>query len=105
MTGMRAMATATAIMWVIATATRLAGDKEGKVKGGKGYGDSNEGGGNKDGKGRKAMAMATRMVGEQMATATKREIAKKTREVGKEERNGKGGKSNVNSKEDGNVVE
>jgi hypothetical protein len=37
------MAMATATMWGMATATRLAGDKEGKGNGGKGDGSSNEG--------------------------------------------------------------
>ncbi len=40
-----AMMTATAMTWVMVMAMRLAGDKEGKDKGGKGIGDSNEGGG------------------------------------------------------------
>ncbi len=39
------MASATAMTWVMVTAMRLAGDKEGKDKGGKGNDDSNEGGG------------------------------------------------------------
>jgi hypothetical protein len=37
------MATTTA--WAMAKGTRLAGKKEGKTQGGKGNGDSNEGGG------------------------------------------------------------
>ena len=52
-----AMATVTATMWVMATVTRLAGDKVGKGEGGKGDGDGDEGGrrrrGNGDG-GRKS---------------------------------------------------
>ncbi len=35
---------ATAMMWAMAMAMRLAGNKEGKDKGGKGYGNGNEGG-------------------------------------------------------------
>ncbi len=57
-------------------------------------------GGEEDGKGGKAMALVTRVAGEQMATAVKRAIATKMREAGKEEGNGKGGKSNGNGKED-----
>jgi len=41
----RAMATVTATKWLMATVTRLAGDKEGKGEGGKGDGDGDEGGG------------------------------------------------------------
>ncbi len=41
----RAAATAMATMWAMATATRLAGDEEGKGKGSKGKCDSDEGGG------------------------------------------------------------
>jgi hypothetical protein len=52
--------------------------------------------GNNEGKGGKAMAMATRVADELMAMATK------TREAGKEEVNGKGNKSNGNGKEDSN---
>ncbi len=37
-----------------------------------------------------------------MATGTKREMAMKTRDVGKEEGNGMGVKSNGDGKEDGN---
>ncbi len=36
-------ATATATTWGMVTKTRLAGDKRGKCKGGKGYGDGDEG--------------------------------------------------------------
>jgi hypothetical protein len=54
--------------------------------------------GKEENKGGKAMALATRVAGEWTATATKRTMAMKTREVGKEEGNGKGGKSNGNSK-------
>ncbi len=57
--------------------------------------------GKEEGKGGKAMAMATRVAGKRMATATKRVMAMKTREAGKEEGNGKGGKSNGNGKKDG----
>ncbi len=36
-------ATATATMWAMVTETRPAGNKRGKCKGGKGYGDGDEG--------------------------------------------------------------
>ncbi len=49
---------------------------------------------NEEGEGGKAMAMVTRVVGERTAMASKRAIAMKTREAGKEESDGKGGKSN-----------
>ena len=45
MTVTKAMATMTATTWVMATVTRLVGDKEGKGEGGKGDGDGDEGGG------------------------------------------------------------
>jgi hypothetical protein len=66
----------------MAMAKRVVGDKEGKVG--------------------KAMAMATRMVGERTAMAMKRAMSMATREAGKEEGNGKGDTSNGNGKEDGN---
>ncbi len=44
----------------------------------------------------------TRVVGEQTASVTKRAMAMKTREAGKEEGNGKGSKSSGDGKEDGN---
>ncbi len=43
MTATREMARATAMTWAMAMVTRLAGKKEGKVKGSKGNGDSDEG--------------------------------------------------------------
>jgi hypothetical protein len=58
--------------------------------------------GKEEGKGGKALALATRVAGEQTATATKRVMATKTREAGKEEGTGKGGKRDGNNKEDGN---
>jgi hypothetical protein len=60
--------------------------------------------GNKEDKGSKAMAMAmaTRVAGKPMATATKRTMAMATREAGEEEGNGKGNKSNGDGEEDGN---
>jgi hypothetical protein len=77
----RAMATVTATTWVMATVTRLVGDKVGKGEGGKGDGDGDEGGGRQRGNGdggksggngnnggRQAMAMATKRV---MVTATR----------------------------------
>jgi hypothetical protein len=51
------------------------------------------------------MAMATMVAGKQMEAARKRAMATKTREVGEEEGNGKGGKSNGNGKEEGNGKE
>jgi hypothetical protein len=45
----RAAATATATMWAAVMATGLAGNKEGKGKGGKGKCNSNEGGGHQRG--------------------------------------------------------
>ena len=44
--------------------------------------------GKEEGKGGKAMAMATSMAGKRTATAIKRAIAAKTREAEEEERNG-----------------
>jgi hypothetical protein len=61
-----AMVTATATTWLMATVTRLVGDKEGNGEGGKGDGNGDEGGGrrscngNGDNGGRRAMAMATK---------------------------------------------
>jgi hypothetical protein len=43
-TATRVMAMAIATTWTITTATRLAGNKEGKAEGSKGDGDGNEGG-------------------------------------------------------------
>ncbi len=51
-------------------------------------------------KGSKAMTMATRVAGEQMATVTTRAMLTKTKEADEEEghgKGGKGGKSNGNS--------
>ena len=75
LTATRAMATVTATMWLMATVTRLAGDKEGKGEGGKGDGDGDEGGGRRSGNGdggksngdgnngsRRVMAMAMKRV-------------------------------------------
>ncbi len=56
----------------------------------------------KEGKGSKAMVIATRVVGKGMATATTRAMVTKTKEVGEEERNSKGGKSHGNGEEDSN---
>jgi hypothetical protein len=58
--------------------------------------------GKEEGKGGKAMVLATRVTGERMAMETKKAMATKTREGSKEEGNGKGGKSNGKGKEDGN---
>jgi hypothetical protein len=57
--------------------------------------------GNEEGKGGKAMGMATRVAGEQMAMLTKSAMATKTREVGNEEGIGRGGKSSGDGEEDG----
>jgi hypothetical protein len=57
--------------------------------------------GEEEGKGGKAMALATRVAGERMVTATKRVMVTKMREADKEEGNCKGGKSDGNGKEDG----
>jgi hypothetical protein len=53
----------------------------------------------KEGKCGKAMAMATRVVGEWMTTATTRAMVMKTKEVGEEEGNDKGSKRNGNGKD------
>jgi hypothetical protein len=45
------MATVTAPMWAIVTTVRLAGDKKGTGKGGKGNGDGDEGGRQRRGQG------------------------------------------------------
>ncbi len=58
--------------------------------------------GDEEGKGGKAMAMATRVVGKRTAMATRRVMGTVTREADKEEGNGKGNKSNVDGKEDSN---
>ncbi len=58
--------------------------------------------GEEEGKGGKAMAMATQAAEEQTATLTKRAMEMKMREVGKEEGNGsKGTKRDGNAEEDG----
>jgi hypothetical protein len=75
LTATRAMTTMTAMAWMMATVTRLMGNKEGKGEGGKGNGDCDEGdrqrrgngnGGKSDGDsdngGGQAMAMATKRV-------------------------------------------
>jgi hypothetical protein len=65
LTATRAMATVTAMTWVMATVTRLAGDKEGKGEGGgrrRGNGDGDKSGGDGDNGGRRAMTMATKRV-------------------------------------------
>jgi hypothetical protein len=56
-----------------------------------------------EGKGSKAMAIATRVAGKQTAvTALKRAMATKMREAGEVEGNGKGAKSDGDGKEDRN---
>jgi hypothetical protein len=57
--------------------------------------------GQEEGKGSKAMAMATRVVGKRMGTMTRRVMAMKTREAGEEEGNSKGSNSGGNHLEDG----
>jgi hypothetical protein len=59
-------------------------------------------GGNEEGKGSKAMAIATRVAGERTAMLTKSAMGTKTREVGDEKGIGKGGKSSGDGEEDGN---
>ena len=79
----RAMATVTVTTWVMVMVTRLAGDEEGKVEGGKGDGDGDDAGGrqrgngdggksdgNGDNGGGRAIAMATKRV-MVMVTATR----------------------------------
>jgi hypothetical protein len=56
---------------------------------------------NEEGEGGKAMAMATRVAGEQTAILTKSVMATKTREVSNEKGIGRGGKSSGDGKEDG----
>jgi hypothetical protein len=56
----------------------------------------------KEGKGDKAMAMATRMVGKRTAMAKMRVMVTKMKEAGEEEGNDKGGKSDGDGEEDGN---
>jgi hypothetical protein len=53
LTATRVMATVTATTWLMATVTRLAGDKEGKGEGGKDDGDGDEGGGRQRGQWRR----------------------------------------------------
>ncbi len=55
----------------------------------------------KESKGGKAMAIVTRVVGERTAGAKTRVMVTKTKEVGEEEGNGKGGKRDVDGEEDG----
>ncbi len=100
-TATRAMVTTMPAMWGMAMATRLAGGKEGKGEGGKVDGDGNEGGGGQRGQGWQCNGKDD-TVGKWTAMATKRVMAIKTRAAGKEEGNGKGGKSNCNGKGDGN---
>jgi hypothetical protein len=56
----------------------------------------------KEGEGSKVMAIATRLTGKQTATMMTRAMVTKTKEVGEEEGNGKGGKSDGYGKESGN---
>jgi hypothetical protein len=55
----------------------------------------------KEGKGGKVMAMATGVAGKRTVTATTKAMVTKMKEVGEEEGNGKGGKSDGDGKEDG----
>jgi hypothetical protein len=55
-----------------------------------------------EGKGGKAMVIVTWVAGKGMATMTTRAMVTKTKEVGEEEGNSKGRKSNGNGKEDSN---
>ncbi len=56
--------------------------------------------GTKEGEGGKAIVMAKRVVGKQIATAMMRVMVTKMKEVGEEEGNGKGSKSDCDGKED-----
>jgi hypothetical protein len=56
----------------------------------------------KVGEGGKVVGMATWVAGERTATARARAMLTKIKEVGEEEGNGEGGKSNGDGKEDGN---
>ena len=81
-----AMVTMTATTWLMATVTRLAGDKEGKGEGGKGDGDGDEGGGQQRGNvdGGKSNGDGNNGVRQEMVMATKRVMVTATRvgEVG-----------------------
>jgi hypothetical protein len=55
-----------------------------------------------EGKGGKGMVIATWVVGKGMAMTTTRAMVMNTKEVGEEEGNSKGGRSDGNGKEDGN---
>ncbi len=55
-----------------------------------------------EGEGGKVMALATRAMGKWTATAMTRGMVTKTKEAGDVEGNGKGSKSNVNGKKNGN---
>ncbi len=57
--------------------------------------------GEEEGEGGRAMGMVIKVVGEWTATAMKRVTVTKMKEVGKEEGNGKGVKSNGNGKDGG----
>ncbi len=67
MTVTRAMAMVTGMTWAMATVMRLVGNKEGKGEGGKGNGDGDRVAGNKKeiAMVARAMAMVTRVGGEQ----------------------------------------
>ena len=71
LTATRVMVTVTATMWVMATVTRLAGDKEGKGGGGKGDGDGDEGGGQRRGNGDGGKSGATAAMKRVMVTVTR----------------------------------
>jgi hypothetical protein len=76
---------AIAMMWVMVAAMRLAGSKEGKGEGGKGYCNSNvRVAGKEEGKGSKVMALATGIASKWTATATKRAMAMATRVAGEQ---------------------
>jgi hypothetical protein len=80
-----AMAIAMAAMWAVAMVMRLLGDKEGKGKGGKGNGDDNvRAVGDEQCEGSKAMAIATWMAGKWTAMVTKRAMAMATRVAGEQ---------------------
>jgi hypothetical protein len=89
-TATRAMTTVMAKMWAMATAMRVAGNKEGNGNGDKRDGDGDKGGG---------QATASRAKITAMATATTWAMATTTRLVGNKEGKAEGGKDDGDSNE------
>jgi hypothetical protein len=100
-TAMRAMVEAMAMAptWAMLMAMRLAGNNVARAKGARAMTMAMRVAGNKEGNDGKAMAMATRVAGERTVTAMKRAMSMATREVGKEEENGRDGKEDSNCKQ------